>query len=101
MLKLKRGVVVQGLGTETLLAAVVAQTVYAKHGKDCVITSALDGQHSETSLHYSGNALDLRTRHLDAGQAEAITDDLQDALGDDYDVVLEGNHIHVEYQPKR
>lgn len=29
-----------------------------------VITSAQDGMHREESLHYSGNAVDIRTRHL-------------------------------------
>lgn len=102
MLKLKPGVKVQGLSNEILLAAVIANTVYASHGYDCVVTSLLDGTHSRTSLHYCGNAIDLRTRIFPSQSvAIAVVDDLKSCLGDDYDVVLESDHIHVEYQPKR
>ncbi|AOY88636.1 hypothetical protein BKP64_10900 [Marinobacter salinus] len=102
MLKLKAGVVAQGLSTEIMLAVCVAQSVYASYGHDCVITSLLDGTHSSTSLHYSGNAVDLRTRIFESTSvAESVARDLGDCLGADYDVVLESDHIHVEYQPKR
>ena len=66
----------------------------------CMITSAMDGTHSEKSLHYKGLALDFRIKHLsrpdDAGR---ITANLRRDLGDNYDVVLEKTHIHIEYDP--
>ncbi|MBW4979571.1 hypothetical protein ABWH88_06750 [Marinobacter adhaerens] len=102
MLKLKAGVVAQGLSTEILLAVCVAQSVYASYGYDCVITSLLDGTHSSTSLHYCGNAVDLRTRIFENDSvAESVANDIGECLGADFDVVLEPDHIHVEYQPKR
>lgn len=102
MLQLKASVKVQGLSNEILLAVVVANSVYAKHGYDCVVTSLLDGKHSMTSLHYCGNAVDLRIRTFPSRSvAIAVVDDLKSCLGDDYDVVLESDHIHIEYQPKR
>lgn len=64
-----------------------------------VITSGADGRHSLTSLHYSGNALDLRRRNL--RNPEGVVERLKDTLGIDYDVILEATHIHVEYQPRR
>jgi len=51
------------------------------------------------SLHYSGNAIDLRTRDLSNNQRQCTTERLRDALGSDYDVINEGDHIHVEYDP--
>lgn len=98
-MRLKEGVRAAGMRPEIALAASIADAVYRSHGYDLVITSLLDGKHSATSLHYSGAAMDLRTRHLKAGDADAIVTDLSDALGQDYDVVLESDHIHVEFQP--
>jgi hypothetical protein len=36
-----------------------------------------------------------------ADQKTVLLRDLRDALADDFDVVEEGNHIHIEFQPKR
>lgn len=98
-MRLKEGVRAAGIRAEVALAAAIANHVYKAHGYDLVITSLLDGKHSATSLHYAGAAMDLRTRHLKPGDADAIVSDLSDALGQDFDVVLESDHIHVEFQP--
>lgn len=97
---IKAGVNVTGIKPEIVLAVIMAQAIYARHGAGLVITSALDGKHSRGSLHYSGNAIDLRTRHVSRDDAETIADELRAALGAQYDVVLEKDHIHVEFQPK-
>lgn len=101
MLSLKPGVRVQGLSTEIMLAVCIAESAFKDEGYDCVITSLLDGQHSFNSLHYSGNAVDLRIRHLQEAHAGLIAEDIETALGPDYDVVLESSHIHIEHQPRR
>ncbi|WP_339779876.1 hypothetical protein [uncultured Marinobacter sp.] len=102
MLSFKTGVSVHGATNEIILAIMVSQSVYESRGFDCVVTSLLDGKHSRSSLHYSGNAIDLRTRHLPDDQTKnEIVDELRGGLTADYDVVLERDHIHVEYQPKR
>lgn len=101
-LSLKPGVKLAGLQPQILLAAVVASEVYSEHGVQlCVITSANDGNHSHTSLHYSGNAIDLRTRNLPPGAAPEIAKIIKERLGRDFDVLFEGDHIHIEYQPRR
>ena len=64
------------------------------------ITSGRGDKHSEKSRHFSGHAIDLRTRHLSLTQINAWIDAIKEALGRDYDVIFEGNHIHVEYDPK-
>lgn len=101
MLALKPGVNAQGIRPELLLGLMVADGVYAKHGFDCVVTSLVDGKHSRTSLHYTGCGADLRTRNLPAGLAQVIADEINACLTDDYDVIVEADHIHMEYQPKR
>lgn len=67
---------------------------------DCVITSRFDGLHSENSLHYKGLALDFRTRDLTFGQQHIWVALCEEALGPHWDVVLEKDHLHVEFDPK-
>ena len=81
-----------------------------------VVTSADDSLHSRGSLHFIGRAFDLRCfgdrpGGLDVGVGVEVTDGKQRELaeiwvgwlsaylGSDYDVVLESDHIHVEYDP--
>jgi RHS repeat-associated protein len=68
-------------------------------GRDAVVTFGTNGTHGDGSLHYPGFAVDLRTRDLSADQRREATDLLRERLGDNYDVVDEGNHIHVEWDP--
>jgi len=68
--------------------------------RDAVVTYTTNGDHTTAdSLHYSGDAIDLRTRDLTRDQRGQAADRLRDELGSDYDVVDEGDHIHIEYDP--
>lgn len=69
-------------------------------GKEIVITSVLDGKHSRNSKHYTGNAFDIRVWIYTEYQITHLTRLIQKELGKDYDVVFEGDHIHIEYDPK-
>ena len=64
-----------------------------------VVTYTTNGTHSANSLHYSGNAVDLRTRNMTDAQRQEATTQLQNSLGNNYDVLNEDNHIHIEYDP--
>jgi len=64
-----------------------------------VVTSAHDGAHSEGSLHDDGLALDLRVWGFSGAQAKRATAETQQRLGERWDVVYEGTHIHIEYDP--
>jgi hypothetical protein len=69
------------------------------------ITSANDGEHSDGSLHFDNRAFDIRIKNIIAGTefplaARGWAERMRVALGDDYDVILEDDHIHVEYDPK-
>ena len=98
MLRFKPGVKIQGIQPEVVATFPVIESAFSP--KTVVITSAKDGKHSRTSLHYSGNAIDLRTRHLVEGEADKILLLLREWLTDEFDVVLEEDHIHLEFQPK-
>lgn len=101
MLSIKITAKLEGMSPQTVLGIVVATGVYASLGYDCIVTSVNDGRHMDGSLHYVGDAFDLRTRHVESDcLKELITERLKAALGSGYDVVLEGDHIHVEYDPK-
>ena len=95
---IKSGVDLRGLTPQMAIAYTIACKVYGQY--DCVITSGNDGKHGPNSLHYVGKALDLRTRHLHGQAIQQIVDRLREALGDQYDVVLESDHIHLEWDPK-
>ncbi len=97
---IKRGVRAKGLQPEISLAIEEAREVYREFGADLIITSMLDGQHMEGSLHYRGRAVDFRTRHLAQPDRALAANRLRLALGPEYDVVLEDTHIHVEFDPK-
>lgn len=100
-MKLKEGVIPQGLTPEILLGIIIANDVFKFFGHESVITSLLDSKHSHTSLHYCGNAVDFRVKHVARDKWELVTEKIKERMTPDYDVILESDHIHIEYQPKR
>ena len=70
-------------------------------GKDYImtITSGNDGKHMKNSLHYEDKAIDIRTRDMNYPVGTTLF--IRKALGKNYDVILERDHIHIEYQPKK
>lgn len=88
-----------GLDLQAVKAIFTAMLVWQKFGmQKLTITSARDGKHKTNSLHYTGKAFDLRTK--DVPDAVAMREVLQQRLGHDFDVILEPDHIHVEYDPR-
>lgn len=96
---IKDGVSCEGMKLPALHAALVCMCVYIEAGQLFTITSITDGKHSNGSLHYKGLAIDIRTRDLVGITAHHIAELIRNALGNDYDVVVEATHIHVEYDP--
>jgi hypothetical protein len=80
-------------------AAIVVARMYRQRGFTAIITSGVDGTHSAKSLHYQGLALDFRTRTVPVAARQPLRDAIADALGSDFDVVLEKDHLHVEFDP--
>jgi hypothetical protein len=99
--RLKPGVDLRGMQSPILLAINVAAFIYEKHGYELVVTSVTDGQHMQGSLHDKGLAADLRISNIKVPDVvEAIAEELRAALGKQFDVVLETDHLHVEFDPK-
>ena len=95
----KPGVKLNGVQSELAAALPVIASCYHSLDYDCIYTSVCDGVHSANSLHYVGLAVDCRTRHLRTAHIRDIADLIEDALGNDWDVVVESDHIHVEFDP--
>lgn len=100
-MKIKPGVDARGIKPETVLAMILCEPVVKSHGVEFVVTSICDGKHLPRSKHYEGHAIDVRTRDMAPERIRPCVQELQIALGSQYDVVLEGDHIHVEFDPKQ
>lgn len=101
MIFIKPGVKLTGIKPEMCFAKTAIDQCYESNGiYRCVITSGLDGVHKKHSKHYLGQALDFRTLDMDRTTAIKIVDMAQQRLGNDFDVILESNHIHCEFDPK-
>ena len=98
---IKSGVDVRGIQPEILLAIQEAREVYRDLcNAHLIITSLLDGKHMKGSKHYDGLAVDLRIRHLHEPDRARVAEAINRALGPQYDVVLESDHIHIELDVK-
>lgn len=97
---LKAGVRITGVKPETVLALIVCDGVYRSLGYEMVVTSVCEGKHSRGSIHFVGMAFDLRISNLRQESVPMIVSRMKDQLGQDFDVVLESDHVHVEFEPK-
>jgi hypothetical protein len=77
----------------------VVARVWRRFGYVLTVTSGLDGSHSSQSQHYAGLAEDYRTRDVDGINLTLMVAEVRSILGRDYDVILESDHLHVEYDP--
>lgn len=100
MLSLKPGVKMSGLQPQIVLGLISIHSVFEVFGYEATITSINDGHHMDGSLHYRGCAVDLRIRSVDSSDVVGLMAALRRCLGSDFDVVLEVDHIHIEYDPK-
>lgn len=100
MLKFKTNVKINGIKPEACIIITVVHSIYSVHDIACEVTSVTEGKHSRTSLHYIGHAVDFGIKNLGTVFAKEILEDIKTALTDEFDVLLEKDHIHVEFQPK-
>ena len=108
-LKFKAGVNQSGVVPEMVLGIQVVCSIFTQHNLDCIITSMHDSVHGPNSLHSREGlcrAVDFRTKHIATGiEKTMIVGEIQEALGENYDVVFEheneaGEHVHVEWDRK-
>lgn len=97
---LKQGVKLTNLQPQLLVAFIVANDVYKNHYKELVITSCDDSTHGKTTLHGKGCAFDCRTSFFSIDEAIRVANEIRAKIDDDFDVIFEKDHIHIEFQPK-
>jgi len=94
---IKAGVDISRLNRDIRRSLPKAEAVYDQYGEDFVVTSTFEGTHGSGSLHYSNDAYDVR---LPKGDIKEIFNAVKETLGNSFDVIWEGDHIHTEYDPK-
>ena len=99
-MKIKPGTNIQGIDLKLRPVLIHADDIWKKYGQELVITAGMDGEHSASSLHYYGLAIDLRTSYFTPEIASSVRDELQAKLGRNFDIVSEKSHIHAEFDPK-
>lgn len=84
---------------EMIYARNIVADVFRRNSYQLVITSGVDSGHMVGSLHYTGYAEDYRTRDVHPLDLPRMVAEIRSLLGSAYDVVLEPDHLHVEYDP--
>ena len=101
-LRIKHGVSMNGIKPEMVMGINIAHGYFESMGiREMVVTSIVDGRHGSGSLHYVGYAADVRIWAIESDGLAEFTEGLAEELGAEFDVVLEKDHIHIEFQPKR
>lgn len=99
----KAGVKIEGLKPIMFPLIVYASNFHFKlfNSKKMVITSVIDGKHMKGSKHFQGLAIDVRINDKPKDEVHRFYYTLTyDSNLKDYDIVLEKDHIHIEYDPK-
>ena len=100
MVQFKPGVSVYGIQKEIIQIIAIINTYFElRMRKEFVITSCTDGKHMKNSKHYSGFAIDIRICHLSAIEIDNFIAWFRSHHDENYDIVRESDHIHVEYDP--
>jgi len=103
-MKIKEGVSLRLLKPQMCIAMIIVEQAYTKLfwgiREECTLTSGDEGKHKTGSKHPMGEALDFRTRHLKPQEKLDWKVQCERKLGDEYDVVLSRNCLHVEWDPE-
>lgn len=98
----KRSCRIEGLYPEIMIAITSTYTVWCSMGLtgDCRVTSVTDDAPGRLpdSKHKIGQAFDLGIWGV-GEMVEQLARNLRQALGVEFDVVVEGDHIHIEFDP--
>ncbi len=99
-MKLKPGVKLLGIRPELLVAIMIVDSIYQKHGQELVVTSVTDGVHKQHSTHYVGNGFDARTRFFSEVEKADVAEEIkEDFEGTDFYLFWHTTHFHIGYKP--
>lgn len=105
-MRIKAGVNIAGLKIEMRAALKAAESSWKARGRKegVTVTCGLNGVHSAGSYHYYGYAVDLRTWYFSKIAQIDIARGLRaklNIISPFYDVVVEFNHMHIEFDYER
>lgn len=94
-----------GTQPEMVMASMIVAFIWLEFfpGVECVVTEGSGGKHKDGSRHYVGFGKDYRIFNLPEPKSESVdraAKEMRRRLGPDYDVIIEIDHIHVEFDPK-
>lgn len=98
---IKVGVTFTPCSPELVDGIITTALIYDRYKAALVVTSGSDGVHpagGATDPHYLGYAFDARIRDLDESILPLLVVDLREALGPQWRVVVEPNHLHCQNQ---
>ena len=99
---IKSGVSILGVCPQMILAHLEISKVYEEFGLEAVITSGTEHVvHGPGSSHFRGMALDYRTRTIRPQLIETVRKKIETRLGEEFQVIFETNHFHIQYRPMR
>lgn len=78
----------------------VMAAIWKSHGYQLTVTSGYDSTHGALSKHYGGLAEDYRTRDVAPSDLAVMVAEARRQLGRNYDLVIESDHLHGEFDPK-
>lgn len=99
---IKSGVRIEGIRAELILGLLLISEVFRKYKVELIITEVTGGQHMVNSLHYTGMAADIRSKHISNINLKLdILQECRETLGSNFDMILENSgcnneHYHVE-----
>ena len=74
--------------------------ICADYGISLVLTEGTGGKHMAHSKHPIGLAIDIRKRDLPKAAIANFDAELRESLGEQYDIVNEETHWHIEFDPE-
>ena len=86
---------------ELLLGLMIVEGQLDQLSLDTVLTYGMEGQHRTGSRHYTGCAVDIRTPTLDTSKRKTALERCQKALPPSLQLVDEGSHWHLEWDPRQ
>ncbi len=100
----KDGVTFDPCTPELVSGIITTALIYHQYKSSIVVTSGSDGVHpagGEFDPHYLGYAFDCRTRDIGNDVLPLLVVDLREALGPQWRVVVESNHLHCQHEAFR
>jgi len=97
-MKIKPGVKISGIKSQIIYAIFIADKIFSNYGLELTITSGIEA-HTK-GFHPVGLGVDFRIWKIPFSTLTEIIIALKAMLGKNYDVVLEKDHIHVEFDKR-